>query len=126
MKYDQKVIIKFLLNKRSDARDIADRLQAQFCEHAYKLRTVQFWIREVRLGHQDIHDEIRTRIPPLDDLDDLNAKILIILNKSPFESARSITETLRVVYSTILLLLHDFIGFRLASDCSICIGCRIY
>jgi hypothetical protein len=28
MKYDQRVIIKFLLNERADDRDIADRLQA--------------------------------------------------------------------------------------------------
>jgi hypothetical protein len=35
-----------------------------------------------------------------------------ILDESPFESARSITETLRVVYLTLLLHLHDSIGFR--------------
>jgi hypothetical protein len=37
MEYDQRIIIKFVLNERFDARDIADRLQAQFDEHAYKL-----------------------------------------------------------------------------------------
>jgi hypothetical protein len=35
------------------------------------------------------------------------------LNKSPFESARSISDTLRVIHSTVLLHLHDCIGFRL-------------
>jgi hypothetical protein len=30
MEYDQRVIIKILLNERADARDITDRLQAQF------------------------------------------------------------------------------------------------
>jgi hypothetical protein len=34
MEYDQRVIIKFLLNEETDARDIADRMQAQFGEHA--------------------------------------------------------------------------------------------
>jgi hypothetical protein len=117
MEYDQRVIIKFLLNERPDAGDIADRLQAQFDEHAYKLRMIQFRITEVWLGHQDLHDEIRTRRPselqtfrpPLDDLD---AKILTILNKSPFKSFYSITETLRVAHSTMLLYLHDSVGFR--------------
>jgi hypothetical protein len=45
-------------------------------------------------------------------LDDRDAKILAILNKSLFESARSIAETLRVADSTVLLHVHDSIGFR--------------
>jgi hypothetical protein len=74
-------------------------MQAQFGEHAYQFRTVQFRITEERLGHQDVHDKIRTAIPPLDDL---GAKILVILDKSPFESARSI----------VLLPLYDSIDFK--------------
>jgi hypothetical protein len=35
-----------------------------------------------------------------------------MLDKSPFESARSIAETVRVAHSTVLLHLHDAIGFR--------------
>jgi hypothetical protein len=42
MEYDQKMIIKFLLNKGANTRDIVDRVQTQFDEHAYKFRTVQF------------------------------------------------------------------------------------
>jgi hypothetical protein len=109
MEYDQKMIIKFLLNKRSDVGNIADRQQAQFGEHAYQFRIVQFWITEIQLGRQDFHDEICTGISPLDDLD---AKILAILDKSPFESAHSIAETLCVAHSTVLLHLYDCIGFR--------------
>jgi hypothetical protein len=40
MDYDQRVFIKFLWNEGADARDIAARLQAQFAEHAYQLRTI--------------------------------------------------------------------------------------
>jgi hypothetical protein len=103
------MIITFLLNERVDARTIADRLRAQFSEHAYKLRIIQFWIAKVWLGRQDLHDEIRTGTPPLDGLD---AKTLAILDKSRFESARSIAETLRIAYSTVLLHFHDSISFR--------------
>jgi hypothetical protein len=78
MEYDQRVIIKFLLNEGADARNVTDRLQAQFGEHIYTLRTAQFWITEVRLGLQDLHDEIRTRRSLLHNL---NAKILAILDK---------------------------------------------
>jgi hypothetical protein len=109
MEYDQRMIIKILLNEGADTRDITDRLQAQFGEYAYKLRTIQFWITEVGLGRQDLHNEIGTGRLPLDDLD---AKILVILDKSPFESARSIVETPCVAHSIVLLHLRDSIGFR--------------
>jgi hypothetical protein len=33
MEYDQRVIIKFLLNEGADAHGIADRLQTQFGEY---------------------------------------------------------------------------------------------
>jgi hypothetical protein len=47
MDHDQRVIIKFLRNEKSDARQIVARLQEQFVEHAYQLRIVQFWITEI-------------------------------------------------------------------------------
>jgi hypothetical protein len=42
MEHDQRVIIKFLLNERAETRDIVDRLEAQFSEHAYKFCLIQF------------------------------------------------------------------------------------
>jgi hypothetical protein len=75
MECDQRVIIRFLHNERADAHDIAHRLQAQFVQNAYILRTVQFWIGEVRRDHQDLHDENRMGRSLLDDLD---ARILAI------------------------------------------------
>jgi hypothetical protein len=75
MDYDQRVIIKFLSNEGADASQITARLQELFVEHAYQNRTVQFWITEIRRGHQDLRDEIPRGRPPLDDLD---GKILAI------------------------------------------------
>jgi transposase len=109
MEYDQRVIIRFLANEGADARQIADRLQAQFTEDSYQLRTVQFWLAEIRRGRQDLHDEIRNRRPPLDDLD---SKILAILEKSPFELSRSIAERLLVSHSAVLRHLRESIGFK--------------
>jgi hypothetical protein len=103
------MIIKFLLNERADVHDIADRLQTQFSEHIYQFQTAQFWIPEVRFGCQYLHDEIGTGRPSLDDLD---AKILAILAKSPSEPARSIVGTLHIADSTAFLHLHDSLGFR--------------
>jgi hypothetical protein len=97
-----------LATLQTDWRQTGGRLQAQFNKHAYKLRKVQIWITEVWLGRQDLHDEIRTGRPHLNDLD---VKILAILNKYPFESARSIAETQCIAHSTKWLHLHDSIGF---------------
>jgi hypothetical protein len=114
MEYGQKVIIRFLSNEEIAANEITTRFQAQFAEHAYKLRTVRFWIDEVRcgsvrFGRQGLHHEIRTGRRPLDDVD---ANILAILNKSPFESARSVIERLRVSHATMLNHLYLSIGFK--------------
>jgi hypothetical protein len=73
IEYDQRVIIRFLSTEGIAADEITARLQAQFPGHSYKLRTVQLWIDETRFGRQDLHDEISTGRPPLDDID---AKIL--------------------------------------------------
>jgi hypothetical protein len=75
MEHDQRVIIRFLWNEGIDTNEITARLQAQFGKHPSKLRTVRFWIAEVRFGHQDLHDEIRTGKPLPDDHD---PKILAI------------------------------------------------
>jgi hypothetical protein len=93
MEYDQRMIIKFLWNDGVDTRQIVARLQAQFAEHFYQLRTVRFWITEIRCGRQDLHEEIRSGRPHLDDLDSKN---LEILEKSPFESSHSIAVRLFV------------------------------
>jgi hypothetical protein len=82
MEYDQRMVIPFLSNEGIAADEITTRLQKRFAEHASKLRTVRFWIGEGRFDRQDFHDEIRTGRPPLDDVD---AEILAILNKSLFE-----------------------------------------
>jgi hypothetical protein len=100
-----------LATLQTDYRQTAYRLQTQFDEHIYQFRRIRFWITEARLGRQDLHDEIRTGKPPLNDLD---MKILAILDKSPFEfeSAHSIAERLLVAHPTVLRHLHDSIGFK--------------
>jgi hypothetical protein len=85
-------------------------LQEQFAEYDYQLQTVQFWITDIWCGHQDLHDEICSGKPPLDDLDSKN---LTILDKSSFESAHSISERLLVAYSIVLQYLHESFGFKL-------------
>jgi hypothetical protein len=109
IKYDQRVIIRFLYNERIDTHDITQRFQVYFAQDAYAVRIVQFWIGEVHRDRQHLHD--KNRIGRLS-LDDLDAKIVAILDKSPFESARSRAETFRMNLRIVLRRLPDSIGFR--------------
>jgi hypothetical protein len=103
------MIIKILWNKRVDACDIADSLQGHFGEHAYQLGMIRFWIAEARLDRQDLHAEIRTGRPSLDDLD---ARILATSDKFTFKSAHSIAEGFTVDDPRVVPYLHDFIDFQ--------------
>jgi hypothetical protein len=110
MKYDQRVIIKFLWNEGTDVCDIAKR-QTSGTVWWTCLSISNDLILDYRgtIRRQDLHDEICTgRLP----LDDLNAKILAILDKSPFESTHSIAERLLVAYSIISRHLHDSVSFK--------------
>jgi hypothetical protein len=69
------MIIRFLWNETIAADKLTSGFQGQLAEHADKFRTVRFWIGEVHFGRQDLHDEISTRWPPVDDVD---AEILAI------------------------------------------------
>jgi hypothetical protein len=64
---------------------------------------------EVRRSLEDLRDEHRSGRPPLDHID---TQILHILSKYPFESARSIAQTLSTSHSVVLYHLHEVLGFK--------------
>jgi hypothetical protein len=109
MKYEQRVIIRFLTNEGIEADQIHVRLCAQFGEQTYALRTIRTWILEIRRGRQDMHDEPRSGRPVLDHID---TKIVSMLEKAPFESARSIAQVLNVDHATVLHHLTERLGLK--------------
>jgi hypothetical protein len=66
-------------------------------------------MRQVRCGREDLRDEHSSGRPPLDHID---TQILHILGKSPFESARSIAQTLNTSHSVVLHHLHEGLAFK--------------
>jgi hypothetical protein len=99
MEYEQRGIIKFLTNEFVNAHKIRTRLSAQFGEQTSALRTIQFSVREIQRGQEDLHDEHRSGKPALDYID---AKTISILEKAPFESAGSIAQVLNMDHVTVL------------------------
>jgi hypothetical protein len=54
MEHDQRVIIKFLFHEQCEPD--CRKLEAQFHKYAYSLRSLQFWIDEIKGGREDLHD----------------------------------------------------------------------
>jgi hypothetical protein len=109
MEYEQRLIIKFLFNEGDNAHQIAERLIVQFHEDAYALRTVPFWITELRRGREDLHDEPRTGRPLAENFP---TKIQELLEENPFESARLMAGIIQVSHSTVLKHLYEDLEFQ--------------
>jgi hypothetical protein len=56
MEYKQKAIIKFLTSESVDAHKIHTRLSAEFDEQTDALGTIQFWVRGIQRGREDLHE----------------------------------------------------------------------
>jgi hypothetical protein len=97
------------LNDELLARQIVEKLESQFHKDVYSLRAVQFCIGEVRRGRGNFHDEQQRGRPSEGHI---APKIQELLDHNPFESARSIVETLYTSQSTVLKHLHDDLHFK--------------
>jgi hypothetical protein len=110
MEYEQRVIIKFLTNESVDAHEIHTRLSAQFGEQTYALRAIQFWAREMQRGREDLQNDHRSKRRAFNCID---TKIISILEKAPFESARSIAQVLNMEHATMLHRLQKKAGIQI-------------
>jgi transposase len=63
---EQKIIIIFVTNENMDAHEILAKLQAHVEDKEYALRTVRFWMGEIRGGREELPDEHRSGRPRLD------------------------------------------------------------
>jgi hypothetical protein len=102
--YEQRVTTKFLTNEFADVNEIHKKLSAQFGEHTWALHTIEFWVREIQGGREDLRDEHQSGRPVFDYI---GTKILSILEKESFESAHSIAHILKVDLATVLHHLHE-------------------
>jgi hypothetical protein len=66
---EQRIITKFLTKENMDTHEILAKLQAYLEDKAYALRTVRFWMGEVRRDRKDLRDEHRSGRLPLDHID---------------------------------------------------------
>jgi hypothetical protein len=95
---DQPVIIKFLTTEGCHPDDIYSRLLAHFPSDCYSRRAVQNWAEQFRLGWESVGDLERSGRPPIDNLDQ---KIIHLLEENPFHSVWSLAYELAVPRSTV-------------------------
>jgi hypothetical protein len=109
MDFEQRVIIRFLFKEGVDANDIHPRLLAQLGNKVYSLGSLQRWCQYVRQARELMHDERRSRWPPVHCID---IQILSNLEKHRFHSAYSLAEIHPVSRAMILKHLHDACGMK--------------
>jgi hypothetical protein len=88
---------------------IRSRLEAHFADAAYSLRSVPRRCTTVSQGREDLQDENRSEMPPIDNLD---TKILIWLERESFMSARSLSKVFGMRYLTVLDRLYSSLGMK--------------
>jgi hypothetical protein len=69
MKCEQPMILWFLLKENANADDIHRRLQAQFTDDAYSIRSVRDYCQFIRQGRKDFQDDLRADRPPIEFID---------------------------------------------------------
>jgi DNA-binding transcriptional ArsR family regulator len=109
MDYEQRVIVRFLCKEGVLPAEIHTRVEAQFGEDAYSLRSVQRWCQLVRQGREDLHDGDLLGRPTLDFID---SKIISLLDREPFHSAYSLAEAIGISHSTVLRHLQNSLAMR--------------
>jgi hypothetical protein len=109
MSYEQRIIIQFLHKEKVHPIEIHRRLASRYGLETYSLRSVQHWCQLFSSGRQNLHDDPRSGIPPIDHLD---AKIMVCLEGEPFSSACSLAKALDVSPATVLSCLHNSLGMK--------------
>jgi histone-lysine N-methyltransferase SETMAR len=108
-RFEQRVIIKYWWKQGKKPQEIVDLLTENYGTDAYCLRSVYFWIQQLRLGREDLHN-----IPsPGREPDELIPQaILDVINEDPYASATNIADTLRIALSTVCRYLKDVLGMK--------------
>jgi hypothetical protein len=109
MELEERILMKFHMKEGFDANQIQAKLQTHFGAKAYALQIFRFWIGEIGGGREDFHDEHHAGRSPFDSID---TAIFEIIGKSPFDSARSIAQTINIWHSVVLHHFHEILGFK--------------
>lgn len=109
MEIEQRYAIAFCYRWNMTAEQIADVFQDLYGDKAYQLSTIYFWIRQVKSGRKNLHDQ-PDREKPKDE--GLTNAIKNLIEKDPFLSARKMAKLLDISPNTVINRLTDDLGYK--------------
>jgi hypothetical protein len=88
---------------------IVAELAAVSHKNAFNENRVKYWLHEIKLHRSDMNDRPSSGRPPLEDID---ARILQVLEAEPWSSVRTITEFLKILALTVHLHLTTSLNMK--------------
>jgi hypothetical protein len=107
MKIKQRYMVSYLHHKRLKLPAIVAELAAVYHDDAFDENIVKYWLHEIKLHHSDLSDRQNSGRSPLEDID---ARILQVLEAEPWSSVRTIAEFLKIPASTVHFHLTTFLN----------------
>jgi hypothetical protein len=105
MEIEQRDVVNYLHHKGMKLHAIVVELAAVYHEDAFDENRVKYWLHEIKLYHSDLSD----RPSPLEDID---ARILQVLEGEPWFSVRTIAEFRKIPPSTVHLHLTTSLNMK--------------
>lgn len=108
MEVEQRSVIFYYRRKGKSLNQIKTKLDNVYGDKSLNINTIKYWIRQFKLGRYDPIDQCNGGKPPLDFID---AKIMSALDKEPFHSTYTLSETVDIPRTTIIDHLNKM-GFK--------------
>jgi hypothetical protein len=109
MEIGQRYVVNYLHRKGMKLPVIVAELVAVYHEDAFDENRVQYWLHEIKLHCSDLTDRLSSGRPPLEDID---ARILQVLEAEPWYSVGTIAEFLKIPASTVHLHLTTSLNMQ--------------
>jgi hypothetical protein len=100
MEIEQRHVVSYLHRKEMKLPAIVTELAAVYHKDTFDESRVKYWQYEIKLHHSDMSDRPSSGRPRLEDID---ARILQVLEAGPWYSVRTVDEFLKIPASTVHL-----------------------
>jgi hypothetical protein len=109
MEIEQRSVMNYLHRKGMKLPTIVAELAAVYHEDAFNENRMRYWLHEMKLHRSDLSDRPSSGRPPLEDID---ARILQVLEAEPWSSGRTKAEFLKIPASTVHLHLTTSLNMK--------------
>jgi hypothetical protein len=109
MEIEQMYVVTYLHRKGMKLPAIVTELAAVDYEDVFDENRAKYWLHEMKLHHSNLSDRQSSGRPPIEDID---ARILQVLEAEPWSSVRMIAEFLKIPASTVHLHLTTSLNMK--------------